>query len=284
MNTQETLETLPASQLVKNQKRVYGWKVYTEGGRTYRIKAEVRHDDECGNGHNTFSITGEIEEKRGNQFREYSGGCLHDEIAKHFPELAPFIKWHLTSTDGPMHYAANVVYLAGERDCHGKRKGEPSSFDLMIKFNGFPLLWRGHRTEAFIKWLGQMEDAAADCTSREIPYPSKGRDRINYPFAPKYTLSGFGDEWHDCPFDTRQEADAFIQSLKVGFEVVRIPTAWSEGKARELNAARSVAVWPEATDEELSVDPEELKAKLLERLPALMAEFKAAVESLGFSY
>jgi hypothetical protein len=43
-------------------------------------------------------------------------------------------------------------------------------------------------------------------------------------------------------------------------------------------------VWPDATDEELSVPPEELKAKLEARLPGLLAEFRAAVESLGFVY
>lgn len=43
---------------------------------------------------------------------EDSGGCIHDEVAKHFPELAHLIKWHLSSTDGPMHYVANTVYWA----------------------------------------------------------------------------------------------------------------------------------------------------------------------------
>jgi len=37
-------------------------------------------------------------------------GCLHDEIRQHFPELAHLIKWHLVSTDGPLHYIANTLY------------------------------------------------------------------------------------------------------------------------------------------------------------------------------
>lgn len=57
-----------------------------------------------------------------------------------------------------------------------------------------------------------------------------------------------------------------------------------EGKARDLDAARRCAIWPEATDAELSVEPEELKAALLARLPSLLAEFRAAVESLGFVF
>jgi hypothetical protein len=57
-----------------------------------------------------------------------------------------------------------------------------------------------------------------------------------------------------------------------------------EGKARELDAARSSANWPEATDEELSTEPEILKARLMERLPAMLARFRNAVESIGFEF
>ena len=85
-----------------------------------RIRAFVRFDDSCNNGHNSFAITGEIF-VRG---RMDSCGCLHDEIAARFPELAHLIKWHLTDSTGPMHYIANTVYHAGDIDHHGLRKGE----------------------------------------------------------------------------------------------------------------------------------------------------------------
>lgn len=144
------------------------------------VVATVRHDDQCGNGHNTFSITGEIYDDSGS-IRDgvlthaktnrilgmTSCGCVHDDIAKYIPELAQFIKWHLTSTDGPMHYIANTVYHVQER---------------------------------------------------------------------------------------------------------------------KLDYARSSAVWPEATDEDLLWTEPELTAKLNARLPELMKQFKAAVESLGFTY
>jgi hypothetical protein len=54
-----------------------------------------------------------------------------------------------------------------------------------------------------------------------------------------------------------------------------------EGKERNLDAARSCAVWPEATDEELSVERDELKAKLEARHPELMQRFRAAMDSTG---
>ena len=69
------------------------------------INAEIRHDDECGNGHNTFAITAEIPEH--GMF-----GCCHDEFAEAFPEYAHLLKWHLCSTDGPLHYVANTMYHA----------------------------------------------------------------------------------------------------------------------------------------------------------------------------
>ena len=55
-----------------------------------------------------FSITGNFKDKHSDM-----GGCIHSEIAEHFPQLAPYIRWHLTSTNGPMHYLANAMYHAG---------------------------------------------------------------------------------------------------------------------------------------------------------------------------
>lgn len=97
---------------------------YREGGRRYRLTVNLRFDDECRNGHSTFAITGDIHAYDAPRWRWESGGCLHDDIAQRFPALAHLIPWHLVSTDGPMHYVANTVYLAGDRDCNGLRAGE----------------------------------------------------------------------------------------------------------------------------------------------------------------
>jgi hypothetical protein len=174
------------SVLTKSQTKTFT-RVYTENGTRYTITATVRYDDKCNNGHNSFSITGEIKGPRGLDVC----GCIHEDIAKRFPELEPFIKWHLCSSDGPLHYIANTVYNAGDLDHWGLRKGETG--------------------------------------------PGK------------YHLIG-------------------------------------EGKERELDHARSSAIWPEATDEQLLVSKEELDAALKARLPGLLAEFREAVESFGFTY
>ena len=77
------------------------------------IKAALRFDDECGNRHNSFSITGEINTCQSfADCTHVASGCIHEEIAAHFPELAHLIKWHLCSTDSPMHYVANTIVLA----------------------------------------------------------------------------------------------------------------------------------------------------------------------------
>ena len=85
------------------------------------LVANVRFDDECKNGHNTFSITADLYDETRRNGEEYvfnsmgkkryltARGCQHDLVTKHFRELAPLIKWHLTSTDGPLHYVANTV-------------------------------------------------------------------------------------------------------------------------------------------------------------------------------
>lgn len=85
---------------------------YQEDGRTYRIIAKYGMHYIKGNRVPYFFITGSIDERVGLKgWSEDSGGCIHDEIAKHFPELKPLIQFHLWGQDGiPMHYVENAVY------------------------------------------------------------------------------------------------------------------------------------------------------------------------------
>lgn len=108
--------------LTKNQKQQFTKRINLDGVDC-KMTVQLRFDDECGNGHNTFSITADIRGGRGLQKIDM-GGCLHGEISKHFPEFAHLIRWHLVSTDGPMHYLANTTYLASDRDHWGLRAGE----------------------------------------------------------------------------------------------------------------------------------------------------------------
>lgn len=152
---------MATSTLVKHQQQDHGPRPISGWGYVATITAHIRFDDRCGNGHNTFSITATVREEG----RRDVGGCLHDDVARCFPALAPFIKFHLCSTDGPMHYIANTVYHV------------------------------------------------------------------------------------------------------------------EQGK---LDYARSSACWPDATDEDLTAPG--LRERLEARLPALLAEFRTAMESLGFTW
>ena len=112
--------SLPESKRTMNQVRTfqsridlsdYGYK------RPGKIVAEVRHDDRSENGHNTFSITSDITGPGG---RFIACGQLREDFDAHFPELVPLYRWHLVSTAGPLHYFANTIYNASDRDCFGK--------------------------------------------------------------------------------------------------------------------------------------------------------------------
>lgn len=111
------------STLIKHQVKIFS-KTYSEKGENYRIDLKIRYDDSCGNGHNSFAMTADIFVLHGRRWIDIAGGCCHEEIKKHFPEYAHLIKWHLCNSTGPMCYLENTLYLAGDRDCHGLKKGE----------------------------------------------------------------------------------------------------------------------------------------------------------------
>ncbi len=276
-----------ASTLTKNQKKIMPVKLISYYGEQSRMRVEIRYDDECGNGHNTFAITADInpvDRRKGGG----AGGCLHDEIRKHFPELAPFIKWHLCSSDGPMHYIANTVFHAGNRDCWGKLKGEPRSFSQVLQFGKNPI--KHKLRSSFAKFLQDHAPKEVHQFSAEQPegydfevirIDHENRKGETYKFGPKYTFGGYADKWHECPFDTEPEALEFLEALQTCEpEFISIPTSWGEGKERDLDAARHCAVWPDATNEELTAPG--LEQRLKDRLPALLTEFRQAVEFLGF--
>lgn len=58
-----------------------------------------------------FSLTGRTCEVGGNKGGAW--GCIHDDIIFSFPELARFVRWHLTSLDRPFNYISNSLYHAG---------------------------------------------------------------------------------------------------------------------------------------------------------------------------
>ncbi len=211
---------------IAKQVKQYGPRMISGWGRGAQIKAEVRFDDSCRNGHNSFAITGEIYIP-GRRDCE-ACGCLHEEIAKAFPELEPFLKWHGCAADEPMHYVGNTVYHASDRDCWGLRKGEFKQ--MRNRKTGLPM------------W--ELDASYSDFGGHKTVDSETRPEPVTFQYRP-YGRTG-------------------------------------EGKERDLDAARRCAVWPDATDEELLAD--DLKEKLLARLPQLLADFRADVEKLGLQW
>lgn len=77
------------------------------------ITVKIRLNDECKNGIEDFSITGEIYKagKPRTGRNMITAGCIHEEIARAFPEFIPFIRLHLADWQGiPMYAVENGFY------------------------------------------------------------------------------------------------------------------------------------------------------------------------------
>lgn len=243
-----------APDLFSAQKWISEGRAYPRGGYgpNARLHAEIRFDDSCKNGHATFAITATIS---GAARRDDNGsiGCAHDDIARLFPKLAHLIRWHLCSTDGPMHYIANAIYLAGDRDHNGLRAGESRQI-----ING--------RTKLPC-WKLEAVNAPGVPLSR-TPTGEKYQDAETVPLS-------ILDSSRDCDAECLPDAPAlrWVPMLQIG-----------EGKARDLEAARRVAVWPDATDAQLMQEPAALRADLEARLPALLESFRADMAAAGLAW
>ena len=254
--------------LTPSQKRKHGMD---------RITVKMRFDDKCKNGHETFTITATGYRGKHDQI----GGCCHDLIVAIFPEFKPLIKWHSVSTDGPLNYVANTVYHAGNKDCWGRAKEEPSQFDTVVRIGNSPIT---HKVKSkFWNWISEkICDSDFEWIIEEYSH-----ERGSKTFSPNYTFAGFGSKWHECPFSSRAEAMQWFQAFtndSIEISLEKIATEFSEGKERDFEAARKVSLWPDATDEQLSLPKAELTELLEKRLPPLLDEFLKTMSDCGFIF
>jgi hypothetical protein len=241
------------------------------------MNVHIRYDDECGNGHNSFSITGEI------IYESWKNpevcGCIHEEIEKYFPELKKYIKWHLFNSDGPMHYIANTTYHARDRVQENLPIGAPTDYEQFLKFENIPFTFE-QQEKGFWEYL----DSVGDFNNIEIvPIKYDGTD--NYNFSENFSLTGFIKEnqdkkWYKTPFKNKKSAVEFLEALRNHkYSFVKVPTEWNKAVKPDLKAARNCAIWPKATAKQLRS-----KTALSARLPRLVNRFKKVVEELGFTY
>jgi hypothetical protein len=280
------------AQCFTHQKFVSESRPISGYGKGALMCAEIRFDDNCKNGQNSFTITASVYTNESRRRRDIAaGGCMHDEIAQVFPEFAPLIRWHLFDTRGPMHYLSNALYHASDRDYNGRAAGEACAWEMFVSFGDVPAL---HSIKPeLLKYIqarqafnaSTLKTNPAHGEFRIVSIAHENRPGDTYKFAPKWTLAGYGEKWHECPWDSQAQAQAFADSLNTcRMHVHKVPTRYSEGKARDLRAARICAAWPDATDEQLCAPRDELRAMLEARLPALLVEFRAAIEGAGFAW
>lgn len=270
---------LPISELTRNQKKTFtkdGLVIYGEKG--YHMEVTIRYDDECKNWHNSFSITWWYYIPGRRRSTEW-GWCCHEEIAKHFPELAKYIPYHLVSSDGPMHYVANTMYHARDRDHEWKEIGEAVKWNTRLKFDKYPFTFKEQSRDFWeylntIHWFENIDIV-------EVEYD--GWDSYN--FWPNYSLTWFikdneNKKWYKAPFKSKREAEEFLQALRsTHYSFVDTPYEWCKAVEPDLEAARSCAKWEDATLEQLR-DKELLES----RLPQIVNDLKETVESLWFKF
>lgn len=103
----------------------------TKNGKDYYIS--IRLNDECKNGHQDFSITGDVYQSGKPKIDKYweGGGAMGDTIAELFPEFSIFNRLHLCDYLGiPMHASANMHYHMRE----GFNRTKPNNAAFKTEF------------------------------------------------------------------------------------------------------------------------------------------------------
>lgn len=210
---------------------------------------DIRYDDQCGNGHNSFAITGNLFKAGGRGDNAHlAGGCIHEIIEKHAPELRPYIKWHFMNSGGPMYYIENTLYHARDTDYNGLKQGEYGAF---VKTVMVEAKTNGEKVEIFN--TGTMY-----LNRQNNPNLAKSNDRE----AKKLAIFLEG---------VKPELNPVVETIDCEYSK-------SKGKEIELKAARSCAIWPEATLEDFT------KENLEARLPQLIKDFQEALKELDLVY
>lgn len=88
-------------------------KSFREKGITYKVITTIKLHDECKNGMCSWSITGILQQKKGNgRFYDIRNGCIHEGILKASPKLKMFVDLHLCDWRGtPLYPVENGYYF-----------------------------------------------------------------------------------------------------------------------------------------------------------------------------
>lgn len=90
-----------------------GHQYFTPG--SYKFDYLIKLNDECKNGHLTFSFTGSVKIKKGNgRYYDFISGAIDDIITYFKPELSMFEKLHTCNHLGQPIYIDNIRYYINE--------------------------------------------------------------------------------------------------------------------------------------------------------------------------
>lgn len=90
---------------------------FREKGITYKVITTIKLHDECKNGTCSWSITGILQQKKGNgRFYDIGHGCIHEEILKASPKLKMFVDLHLCDWRGTPLYPVETGYYFLQKD------------------------------------------------------------------------------------------------------------------------------------------------------------------------
>ena len=150
----------------------------------------------------------------------------------------------------------------------------PTRFEKRLKFDSIPFTFK-----EFNRGFFNELEKGVDWNNEIITVHSHPRDPETY--SDNYSFSFLKTEnWCDCPFSIKQNAEEFLEAFKnFKYTIISTPIEWNKAVKPNIKAARSCAVWPDATLEQLQ--DEKL---LMQRLPDLMKEFKKDIEALGFIF
>ena len=256
------------SKIVKSQFKTFSKEIKVDSKRGH-ITCKIQYDDECGNGHNSFSITGDIYSHSTNEQDAYlvSSGCIHDKISKYFPEFKHLVKWHLMNSDAPFGYLLNTLYYANESlkynffiDSKNKQIKRLYFFNVPEDFLDNYLEYKQELEQKFLNYNLKI-DYQDYRKSNNIDEKGLYKDYVLF----NYCL----------------ELESFLslhnESSLANFKIEK--EKGDDYREINLEAARCSAVWEDATLEQLQ-DEKLLKT----RLPKLIEDFIVDIEKLGFIY
>ncbi len=153
------------------------------GGVKYVVHVSL--DDDCKNGHIDFHCGGDAYQKnKYGRWEWFMGGCIHDEILQHFPQLKCFVDLHCSNTQGtPLFGAVNGFYhlergeidtmvyslRLSKEECDYliKHAGDKEHFRYLLVKLGVPERWK-KEAEAAIKYLEELTGEEFDDTSTRL--------------------------------------------------------------------------------------------------------------------